>query len=108
MRRGGFRHQYTRSLDSALNLNPARPSPHPPTTHPSLQDVEREFPGELERVLHWFRDYKKPDGKPENKFGYDSRCLNRAFALAVVEETHGFYNALRSGRRENTEGMALY
>ncbi len=59
-------------------------------------------------MLHWFRDYKKPDGKPENKFGYDSRCLDRAFALAVVEETHGFYNALRSGRRENTEGMALY
>jgi hypothetical protein len=41
------------------------------------------MPGELEKVLVWFRDYKKPDGKPENKFGYDNKCMNKAFAEEV-------------------------
>ena len=72
-----------------------------------VEDVEREFPGELQRVLHWFRDYKLPDGKPENKFGYDSKCLNKEFTMGVIQETHGFYNALRSGARANTEELAL-
>jgi inorganic pyrophosphatase len=73
-----------------------------------VEDVERVFPGELARVLEWFRDYKIPDGKPQNEFGYDSRCLNKEFTLGVVEETHGFYNRLRSGARANTEELSLY
>ena len=43
----------------------------------------RHFPGELEKVLAWFRDYKIPDGKPANKFGYDNKCMDRAFANKV-------------------------
>ena len=43
----------------------------------------REMPGELGRVLAWFRDYKMPDGKPPNRFGYNDACLNREFALKV-------------------------
>ena len=73
-----------------------------------VEDVERVFPGELEKVLHWFRDYKMPDGKPANIFGYDNKCLNKEFALGVIEETHGFYNKLRSGARANTEELALF
>ena len=42
-----------------------------------------ELPGELEKVLIWFRDYKMPDGKPQNKFGYNDKCLNKAFAMGV-------------------------
>lgn len=73
-----------------------------------VEDVEREFPGELQRVFEWFRDYKIPDGKGANKFGYDNKCLNKAFALDVIEETHGFYNKLRSGARANSEELALF
>merc|ERR1712094_135833 len=29
-----------------------------------VADVEREFPGEIQKILEWFRDYKIPDGKP--------------------------------------------
>jgi inorganic pyrophosphatase len=72
-----------------------------------VEDVERVFPGELNRVLEWFRDYKIPDGKPANQFGYDSKCLSREFAMEVIEETHESYVALRSGKRENDEGLAL-
>ena len=31
----------------------------------------------LEKVMVWFRDYKMPDGKPANKFGYDSKPQNK-------------------------------
>jgi len=72
-----------------------------------VEDVEREFPGELQRVFEWFRDYKIPDGKPANQFGYDNKCLNKEFAMKVIEETHGFYNKLRSGARANTEELSL-
>lgn len=73
-----------------------------------VEDVERVFPGELTKILHWFRDYKIPDGKPANEFGYDSKCLNKEFTMGVIEETHTFYNKLRSGARANTEEFALY
>ena len=72
-----------------------------------VEDVERVFPGELERIRVWFRDYKTPDGKPENKFGYNNKTQPKAFALDVVEETHGFWKALTSGKRANDEGMAI-
>ena len=72
-----------------------------------VDDVEREFPGELQKIMEWFRDYKIPDGKPANAFGYDSKALNKDFALSVIRETNGFYNKLKSGERENTEGLSL-
>mmetsp|Transcript_2378 Transcript_2378/g.7984 ORF Transcript_2378/g.7984 Transcript_2378/m.7984 type:complete len:320 (-) Transcript_2378:69-1028(-) len=73
----------------------------------NVEDIEREFPGELEKILIWFRDYKMPDGKPQNKFGYNNKCLDRDFALKVIDETHEFYNNLKSGARENTEELSL-
>ncbi|GHP01430.1 V-ATPase V0 sector subunit c'' [Pycnococcus provasolii] len=72
-----------------------------------VADVEKEFPGELEKIRVWFRDYKMPDGKPANEFGYDDKCMDKAFALGVIDEVKGFYNALKSGERENDDGLAL-
>ncbi len=45
----------------------------------------RHFPGEIQKVLEWFRDYKIPDGKPANKFGYDNKCMNKEFTMHVIE-----------------------
>jgi len=73
-----------------------------------VADVERVFPGELQKIMEWFRDYKTPDGKPQNAFGYDNKCMDKAFALKVIEETHGFYNALKSGKRANDEELSLF
>ena len=67
-----------------------------------VDDVEREFPGELQRIMEWFRDYKIPDGKPANAFGYGSKALDKAFTMQVVDECHGFYTKLKSGARANT------
>ena len=48
-----------------------------------------------------------PDGKPQNSYGYNDECLNKEFTIGVIEETHGFWNKLRSGERENSEELAL-
>jgi hypothetical protein len=42
-----------------------------------------EFPGQLQKILEWFRDYKIPDGKPANAFGYDNKCMGKDFTLKV-------------------------
>lgn len=65
------------------------------------------MPGELEKVMIWFRDYKTPDGKPTNGYGYDSKCMNAEFTKGVIEETHGFYSALKNGKRANDVELAL-
>lgn len=72
-----------------------------------VEDVERVFPGELEAIRVWFRDYKTPDGKPQNKFGYNNRTQPKAFAEEVIEETHGYWKALTSGARANDEELAF-
>jgi inorganic pyrophosphatase len=72
-----------------------------------VEDVEREFPGELQKIMEWFRDYKVPDGKPQNAYGYNNQAMNKEFTLKVVEETHAFYNALKSGKRPNDEELSL-
>ncbi|KAK9832656.1 hypothetical protein WJX81_007986 [Elliptochloris bilobata] len=63
-----------------------------------VEDVERELPGLIERIRVWFRDYKTPDGKPQSRFAFDGKPQNKDFALQVIAETHGFYNALKASK----------
>lgn len=72
-----------------------------------MADVEKHFPGELEKIRVWFRDYKTPDGKPQNKFGLDDQCMDKAYTMGVIEETSVFYQKLISGERENDKGLSL-
>ena len=73
----------------------------------TLNSLCREFPGELEKIMIWFRDYKIPDGKPANTYGFGSKCMNKEFCLDVIKETNDFWKALKSGSRQNTEELAL-
>ncbi|GAQ85351.1 inorganic pyrophosphatase [Klebsormidium nitens] len=59
-----------------------------------IEDVEREFPGTLEAIRVWFRDYKTPDGKPQNEFGFDDKPQSAAYAKKVIEETNQFWSKL--------------
>jgi inorganic pyrophosphatase len=36
----------------------------------SIEDVRMYCPGLLEATVNWFRYYKLPDGKPENKVAF--------------------------------------
>ena len=65
-----------------------------------VADVEREFPGELEKIRIWFRDYKTPDGKPLNAFGHNEEALPQNVCLEVIEETHEFWQNLRDGKTD--------
>lgn len=38
-----------------------------------IEDVRRTRPGHLEATVDWLRKYKMPDGKPENKFGFNEQ-----------------------------------
>jgi len=60
----------------------------------SMDDVEKEMPGFLQATREWFRIYKMPDGKPENKFAFDGEYQNAEFSHKIVEETHGFWKKL--------------
>jgi len=73
----------------------------------TLEDVEREFPGELTKIREWFRDYKVPDGKPQNSFGLDDKCMPKDYAMDIVNETHSFYKALKSGETPNSKELSL-
>lgn len=61
-----------------------------------IVDVERLCPGLLKATVEWFRIYKIPDGKPENKFAFNGEAKNREFAQHVIEETHKYWQALHS------------
>lgn len=48
----------------------------------------------MKATLEWFKIYKIPDGKPENKFAFNGEAKNRDFALKVIDEVHKFWRAL--------------
>lgn len=54
----------------------------------NVADVENQFPGTLTAIRDWFRDYKIPDGKPPNKFGFDNKAADKDYALKVIAETN--------------------
>jgi len=60
----------------------------------NLEDVEKEMPGFLDATREWFRIYKIPDGKPENKFAFNGEYQNAEFATKIIAETHQYWKQL--------------
>ncbi|KAH7432088.1 hypothetical protein KP509_07G007500 [Ceratopteris richardii] len=58
------------------------------------KDVEKYFPGTLRAIRDWYRDYKIPDGKPANKFGFDNKAVGKIYALKVIRETNQLWKNL--------------
>ncbi|KAJ8281066.1 hypothetical protein GJAV_G00063110 [Gymnothorax javanicus] len=59
-----------------------------------IEDVRKKRPGHLEATLDWFKNYKVPDGKPENQFAFNGQFKDRNFALEVIRSTHEHWRAL--------------
>ena len=59
-----------------------------------LSDVNTHMPGAIDALRTWLRLYKLP---VVNSFVFDGAARDRAFALALVEETHGYWQALVTG-----------
>lgn len=55
----------------------------------------------------WFRDYKIPDGKPANAFGFDSKPVDKDYAQDIVDETNEAYKQLRIGARKSDADLCL-
>ena len=62
-----------------------------------IDDVKAKLPDLLPGTHTWFRDYKVPDGKPQNVFAFNGEAKPREYALKVVEETHHHWKQLISG-----------
>ncbi|XP_036372664.1 inorganic pyrophosphatase 2, mitochondrial [Megalops cyprinoides] len=60
----------------------------------SIEDVRKSKPGHLEATVDWFKKYKVPDGKPENKFAFDGQFKDKDFALEIIKSTHEHWRAL--------------
>jgi len=66
-----------------------------------IEDVEKKMPGFLKATEEWFRIYKIPDGKPENKFAFNGEAKNKAYTLKVIKGAHDAWKALIQGKVPN-------
>jgi len=62
-----------------------------------VNDIETHMPGKLNEVFTFLRDYKVPDGKPQNQFAFNGELKNKSFALQVTEECEHEWKKLVSG-----------
>jgi len=69
-----------------------------------IGDVEKNMPGFLQATREWFRIYKMPDGKPENKFAFNGEFKDAEFSHKILEETHEFWKGLVGGSAD-TAGL---
>lgn len=63
-----------------------------------IHDVYTKCPGLLELTRQWFRDYKLPDGKPENKFAYNGKYKTQLEAVSIVKKCQKHWANLVEGK----------
>lgn len=62
-----------------------------------VQDIDKHFPNLLHETREWFRNYKVPDGKPQNEFALNEEFKGKDYALQVIQETGQYWSNLISG-----------
>lgn len=65
-----------------------------------IGDIDRTMPGLLNATHEWFKIYKVPTGKPENKFAFDGKFKDQKFALEVVEQANHHWLQLIKGESD--------
>jgi len=82
----------------------------------SVADLEKAFPGQIDAIREWFRNYKS-DGKFEdgkwvgitegqNSFGLGEKCMDMAYTAEVIDETAEQYAQLMAGKVD-ADGLSL-
>lgn len=59
-----------------------------------VTDIEKVYPGLMKATVEWFKIYKIPDGKPENKFAFDGKAIAKNSAWDVIDEVHQHWKSL--------------
>lgn len=59
-----------------------------------IQDIDSHLPGLIKATHDWFKIYKIPDGKPENKFAFEGQAKGAEFAKSILMETHEQWKTL--------------
>ncbi|XP_048362148.1 inorganic pyrophosphatase [Sphaerodactylus townsendi] len=72
-------------------------------SYDTINDVRRLKPGYLEATVDWFRRYKVPDGKPENKFAFNGEFKDKDFAIDIIKGTHECWKALIYKKKDGGE-----
>lgn len=70
-----------------------------------ISDVENLCPGLLDNTREWFRSYKIPDGKEENKFAFDGKFMNKEFAMKIVKHGMDQYEEMKSKDSEKSHHL---
>lgn len=65
-----------------------------------IGDVTVHMPGYLHAIRLWFRNYKRPDGKPANHFAFEGEYQNREYALKVIKQAHESWKLLLEGKAD--------
>lgn len=63
-----------------------------------IRDVFEQCPNLLESTREWFRNYKIPDGKPENQFAFGGEYKSQKETLELIGETHEAWDRLVHGK----------
>lgn len=71
-----------------------------------IQDVFDTCPGLLEATRSWFKNYKKPDGKPENVLALNGEFMGAEDTIRTIQECHEAWRKLVSGQTVAT-GFAV-
>lgn len=62
-----------------------------------INDVFEKCPGLLESTREWFRNYKLPDGKLQNKFAFNETYRDQQETIDVILQCHGAWLRLIKG-----------
>lgn len=66
----------------------------------SVSELRSECPGLLEATHEWFRKYKMPDGKPENRLALGGRFIGAEETVGIIQECHEAWKQLVANGRE--------
>ncbi|VEU20486.1 DEKNAAC101276 [Brettanomyces naardenensis] len=62
-----------------------------------IKDIEKVMPAALDGLRKWFKNYKRPTGKPENAFAFGGEYLDADTAMKIVEQCHSRWSKLIQG-----------
>lgn len=71
-----------------------------------IKDVREIMPGALHGIRTWFKDYKRPAGKPENTFAFGGKYLGQKEAFTIIKQCNQRWAALVAGK-SNLKGKKL-